>query len=275
MRQGSNPNRTARAEKISGLVLACVTHLPNQSGYHEKRLEVVQTCLRTMRDHAGDLPITTLVWDNGSYKGFRNWVEIKYDPDIFIQSPNLGKSFARKSIFAMLPPKTVVAYCDDDIYFEEGWLEPQLDLLMNMPKVSAVTGYPVRTAFRWGTEHTIEQMSEAGGIIEVGRFIPDQWERDFAISIGRDPDFHLNEYTRGDRDYRVTLNERQAYCTAHHCQVVGYAGILSQAAVYDSMAMGDERVFDCNLDRLGARLATIKRYTRHIGNVLDSNLREA
>ena len=275
MRQGSNPNRSARADSISQLVLAVVTHLPNTVGYHAKRLEVVRTCLESMRTHVGNFPVTTVVWDNGSCKPFRRWVEEEYKPDIFIQSGNVGKSFARKSIFQMFPAKTVIAYADDDIYFYPNWLAPQLDLLTKFPQpVAAVTGYPVRTAFRWGTEHTIEHLSSHGGIIEKGRFLPDEWERDFAISIGRDASFHVNEYTKSDVDYRVTFNGMQAYCTAHHCQVVGYAGTLARAAVYDNAAMGDERIFDINLDRLGARLATTKRLTRHMGNVIDDSLRE-
>jgi hypothetical protein len=170
----------------------------------------------------------------------------------------------------MCPPGSIVGYCDDDIYFYPGWLYPQMTLLQTFPNVAAVTGYPVRTAFRWGCENTIK-WAEANAKLEVGRFIPRQYEDDFCKSIGRDPEWHWNEYTKDDKDYRVTYNGLQAYCTAHHCQFIGYQDILTQVGKYDGGAMGDEKPTDMALDNLGLRLSTTQRFTRHIGNVMEGN----
>ncbi len=267
-RIGQNPNREKPApERISDIVLTCVTHLPNFEGYHANRLEVVQKCLTSMRNNAGG-NYTVVVWDNGSCGDFLEWVEHEYKPDIFIGSGNVGKSVARAALFGMLDPDTIVNYSDDDIYYYPNWLSPQIKLLKHFPEVSCVTGYPVRTAFRWGVENTIKRLKPT-----FGRFIPKEWEDDFARSIGRDVAFQA-AYTADDKDIMVEYNGMKAFATSHHCQHIGRAGLLATAArkVMTYGAMSDERPYDIALDKIGNRLATLQRYTRHIGNIFDDNL---
>ena len=270
MRVGTNPNRSSLAHQYTDVVLSVVTHLPNFTGYHAKRLEVVQTCLETMRDNSGG-DYTVIVWDNGSCEEFRQWVRDEYKPDMFVQSTNIGKTLARNSLASMLPKGKIIAFCDDDILFYKNWLNPQLSLLRGFPNVSCVTGYPVRTAFRWGVENT-KSWAVKHGKMRTGRFIPTEWENDFAVSIGRDPTQH-KAMTLKDMDCIVEYKGLEAYTTSHHCQFVGYAERIAQANKFDGVAMGEERSFDINLDNLGLRLATIERYTRHIGNVIHDELR--
>lgn len=270
MRKGQNPNRSAGADQYMPIVLTAVTHLPNMNDYHAGRLEVVQTCLNTMRDNAG-METTVIVWDNGSCADLRNWLQFEYKPDMLMLSENIGKTAARTSLIRMCPPDSVIGYSDDDILFYPNWLAPQLELLRHFPNVAAVTGYPVRTAFRWGVENTLA-WARKEGILEKGEFLPRAWEDDFCVSIGRDPEWH-KESTKDDVDYRVTYNGKKAYCTSHHCQFIGYQETLVQAARYDGRAMGDERPLDIKLDEIGLRLATIERHTRHIGNLIDDSVR--
>lgn len=248
------------------IVLTCVTHLPNENGYHKQRLKVIQTCLTTMRQNARREDIQVMVWDNGSCRMLVDWLEWEYKPDYLIRSANIGKTAARSSMFRMIPPKTIVGYCDDDMYFYPGWLTPQLDLLQTFPDVAQVSGYPVRTQFRFACDRSIA-WAHNEKILEVGRFIPREWENDFCKSIGRDPVWHAEEWTPKDQDYKAAYNGLQAYLTSHHCQFIGYQDILAQAVHYDGQAMGDERPIEEALNKLGLRLTTISRLTRHIGNV--------
>jgi len=270
-RNGTNPNKTQPAEKEFGkLVLTCVTHLPNLEDYHAERLEVVQACLRSMRAgaHAGH---TMIVWDNGSCADLRDWLQFDFKPDALVLSVNVGKTAARTALIRMCHPKAIVGYADDDMLFYDNWLAPQMELLQHFPNVASVTGYPVRTSFRWGCGNTIA-WARKHGELEIGRFLPQEWEDDFAVSIGRDVDWH-KDYTREDLDYRVTYKGRQAYCTSHHCQFIGRAEIIGRVLQYDGLAMGDEKVFDRALDSIGLRLATTQRLSRHIGNVMDEKLK--
>lgn len=271
MRVGMNPNRDKGADQYTNIVLCALTHLPTLTGYHAKRLEVVQTSLLTMRDNSGG-DYTVIVWDNGSCDEFREWVQKEYRPDVFVRSENMGKTLGRHTLASMLPKDKVFCYGDDDILYYPNWLQPQLDLLYNFPNVACVTGYPVRTQFRWGTECT-KNWGLTYGKMTAGRLIPEEWERDFAVSIGRDPEWHKG-YTKDDIDYLIEYNGHKAYATAHHCQFIGYAGTIARAHKFDMVAMGDEKPFDKNLDSLGLRLATTERLTRHMGNVIDNELRE-
>jgi len=265
-----NPNRKTPADKFLPVVLAVVTHLPNMDGYHKDRFEVVQTCLRSMTQNA-KTDFTLMVWDNDSCDVFREWIEDEIRPDVFVKSFNLGKTGGRTSLMRMIPPDRVVAYADDDMFFYPNWLQPQIDLLNHFPGVSCVTGYPVRTSFRWANELT-KRWAKQNAELSQGRFIPNQWEDDFADSVGRDRETH-RQGTKSDFDWKIKYNGVEAYATSHHCQFISKSEIVSRVLTYDDAAMGDEKPFDVVMDKLGLRLATCERLTRHIGNVIHDELR--
>ena len=271
MRIGQNPNRQKGATSFQNVILSVVTHLPNEEGYHAQRFEVVKACLETMRRNA-KVKATVVIWDNGSCDRLRDWLRMEYRPDVLIESVNVGKTAARTALFRISHPSSIVAYSDDDMLFYPNWLVPQMELLQTFPNVASVTGYPVRTAFRWGNDNTLA-WARQNAKLDTGRFIPREWENDFARSIGRDEKWHA-EYTENDIDSRVTLNGKTAYCTSHHCQFIGRAETVERVLQYDGKAMGEERPFDIALDTIGLRLATTERLTRHMGNVLDDELRQ-
>lgn len=271
MRKGINPNRKLTAETFAPVVLACVVHLPNFEEYHEGRFEVVQTCLRSMTQHA-ETEHTLAIWDNDSHPLVREWILDELKPDVYVRSFNFGKTGARTSLVRMLPPYRVVAFSDDDMYFYPNWLKPQMELLQHFPNVACVTGYPVRTSFRWGNDRT-KAWARQNAKVETGRFLPDQWEDDFAVSIGRDILMH-RETSKNDRDTRITYKGVTAYATSHHCQFISASEQVSRILTYDGYCMGDERPFDMAMDSIGLRLATTKRLVRHIGNVLHDELKQ-
>lgn len=270
-RVGQNPLRQAQAEAIKPIVLSVVTHLPSlDTPYHAQRMEVVQACITSMRERAG-VEHTLAVWDNGSCTELRQWLQWECRPDVLILAPNVGKTTARTSLFRIFPPDTIVAYSDDDMLFYPNWLQPQIDLLNGFPNVACVTGYPCRTSGRWGCDHT-KQWARENAKLEVSRFIPQQWEDDFALSIGRAPEAH-RIYSEEDIDYRITYQGMKAYAFSHHCQFIARAGTVADIGQYDEQAMAPERGFDIAMDRVGLRLSTTDRLCRHIGNVMDDRIR--
>jgi len=92
MRLGQNPLRTRQAPyEMKDIICLVVTHLPceEKPEYHKDRMEVIKTCLETMRngihrDH------TFMVWDNDSKSEFRDWLQHIFEPDILILSKNIG-----------------------------------------------------------------------------------------------------------------------------------------------------------------------------------------
>lgn len=271
MRTGNNPLKGQLAQPMPDVAAIVITHLPVTSGYHAERLEVVQTCLTSLRAHAGrDLPV--LVWDNGSGPELRDWLVETYAPEWLVLSPNVGKASARSSAIRMFPPETVVCLSDDDMLFYPHWLAPQMTLLEGFPDVGVVSGYPVRTQQRWGIETTLA-WARQNAVIHEGRFIPDEQEADFAVSIGRDPEWH-RRYTAGEHDRLIEYRGLKALALAHHCQFIAYAGALEYLVQWDGEAVSDEKAFDRAIDRAGMlRLCTPERLVRHIGNVIHPELR--
>ena len=153
-RSGMNPNRHAKVKTFAPVIAMQICHLPNMEDYHADRLEVIQLSLNTMRRNAGvDCQIG--VWDNGSCEVFRTWLEDEYKPDYLILSPNVGKASARSAMVRMVPPSTIIGIADDDMYYYPNWLSEQIKILNHFPNVGQVSGYPVRTQFRWGNKKTV------------------------------------------------------------------------------------------------------------------------
>lgn len=274
MRIGHNPLRFKEAPyHHKDIVFVVVTHVPceEQPGYHAERQEIVKLCLQSMRENA-HRDHTFMVWDNDSKSEFRDWLQHIFEPDILVMSKNIGKNNARAAAIQSVPLGSIVCYSDDDILYYDNWLSPQLEILNHFPNVAAVSGYPLRVMFRWGCENTIRWASE-NKLLKQGRFIPNEWEKDYCSSIQKDYQKHIED-TLKEIDYKITYEGKEAYATAHHCQFVGYAVKLIQAMQFDNAAMGDEKPLDIMLDKIGLRLCTTQRLARHMGNILDDNLKQ-
>ena len=271
MRTEMNPNRRTKADGYAPYIASSIVHLPNFKGYHEQRFEVVKTSLTTMRENAG-LDCDILIWDNGSCQEFRDWLLDEYKPDGVVLGPNVGLTSGRAGLLRIVPPETIIGLADDDMYYYPNWFKASVDLMRSYPNVGQVSGWPVRTQMRWGNNFTIK-WARKYAVYEEGKFIPEQWDRDFCTSIGREWDFHVH-YTKNDMDKRITYQGKQAYAVAHHCQFVCKAGNLVDILRQNKEAMSDDKVLDNAVDGAGfLRLTTVERYVRHIGNVLDDELK--
>ncbi len=272
MRVGQNPNRQQTVDGYGPIVVSAIVHLPYISGYHEKRLEVIKLSLESMRKNAG-MDCKVMVWDNGSCNQFRNWLLGIYKPDYLMLSENVGKASARAGIVRMLPPHVIVGVADDDVYYYPNWLDAQVTELKHFPKVGQVSGCPIRTQARWGNKNTIA-WAQKNAKLERKKIIPEEYEMDFCKSIDRDYAFHV-QYTADDFEPVIRYQGHTVIGAAHHFQFIGYAGVLAPIVKWDVEAMSDEKPFDNAVDAAGLlRLTTIKRYTRHIGNVIDDDLKE-
>jgi len=219
-----------------------------------------------MRHGAPGIPVT--VWDNGSCKDLTDWLQDEYKPETLILSPNIGKSNARVALFRMVRTDAIMSLCDDDMLFFPGWWDASEKLLTTFPEVGKVSCYPVRTQGRWGCTST-KEWAKAHGKLEIGIFVTEEEERDFCTSVERDYDWHLN-FAKEDKDYRVTYKGVQAYCYAHHCQFMANVGRIIPFLERTDDCMANEKPFDNAVDNAGLlQLTTAKRYSRHIGNIMD------
>ncbi len=276
MRVGHNPMLNARAEALPGMAAVVITHLPNLRGYHEHRLEVVQACLMSLRANA-QMTLPVLVWDNGSGRELLDWLMDEYHPEYLVSGPNIGKASARASALRMFPAGTVLCFTDDDMLFYPGWLGPQLKLLNGFPDVGAVSGMPVRTPQRGSFSATELWARQSGAVVETGQLIPARELADFAISLGITGG-SVNQFLTAmgkEIDIRISYKGMRAYANAQHCQFVCVNERLIPLTTWERTAMINEKPFDAKINAAGLlRLTTVERLTRHMGNVLDEDLRE-
>lgn len=274
MRIGMNPNRvnkqaaplpTQRPALIVPTdrpVVLVITHLPELTGWHASRLEIVKHCLRSARRHAG-ADHHFAVWDNASCKELVGWIRGEFRPDSFHQSANVGKVNAYKLICED-NPEAVISFSDDDMLYYPGWLAAQMEIWQSRPlgTIAEVSCGPTR----YNTEHYI---ATGKALPHRAIELPPAWDTDWGLSIGSQPSKTL-EYLRNRVPYEVDLGGGlKAILGAAHCQYMTLGRIMAGIYQYSPHLMIDELSIDGQVDRAGyLRLTTRDRYVRHIGNIM-------
>lgn len=255
-----------------------LTYLPHQLGYFNNKFPVIRLALESMIQHTGP-DDDILVLDNGSCPELRNYLnKLLSDGAInflVLTDRNIGK-IAALHMMAGMAPGDYLAYSDDDILFYPGWLQAQLAILDGMPKAGMVSGVPVRNAATYGISafDVLAEGASPAVRVQRGRFIPDEWETDWCISTGRDPQEHL-EMQSDHEDLLLEANGVRALAGANHFQFVARKTDLLRALPEDrsGQLMGKMIDMDERFDHQGLlRLSTTRRYTRHIGNALTDRL---
>ena len=279
VRIGSYPERVKREFIRTARVSACiVVHIPHQLDYHAHRLDVLRLCLASLAAHTPRDRYDLLVLDNGScaatvdyLRGLRDRGAIDH---LILSAQNIGKINGCRMLFDAAPGD-VVAYADDDVFFSPGWLEAQLAILDTFPRVGMVSGRPVRKQFGYGNAYLPGYLAEFPEITsQTGRLIPNEWEREFRGSVGRLQD---DGAAAPNQDVLLEYRGLKAYSTATHFQFIAPKAVILDAIrrVQLPRVVGEERQFEEAIDAAGyARLSTAGRYVRHIGNVINRELRD-
>lgn len=278
-RFGVSPTRGKQSDyRPARVTVAVLTFIPELEGYYRHRLDVLRACLESILRNTGS-EYDLMVFDNGSCDEVVSYLSEQQQSGkidiLMLSSRNLGKIGALQVMFNAAPGE-LIAYCDDDILFYPGWLAAHLEVIDTYPNVGMVSGLPVRNAAKRSVESNqayIEQ-EPPGLTMETQRWIPDDWEQDWARSTGRDVEAHL-ESQRDQKDQRLSLNGIEAYPAANHFQYLAPRQMLLQAIPqeWSGRLMGKMVELDQAIDRQGGlRLSTTQRYVRHIGNVVSPEL---
>jgi glycosyltransferase involved in cell wall biosynthesis len=284
-RVGINPTRGKTINhRPADVTVALLSYIPDLSGYFEDRLDILKIVLESIKRNTSN-PHDLLVFDNGSCQEVTDFLlERKQAGDInylILSDKNIGKIDAFKFIFNAAPGK-IIAYSDDDILFYPNWLKAQLEILNSFPNVGMVSGVPVRNASNHAKSSLEKLISDKPNDISVTKShtIPDDWEIDWAISTGRDPEKHILE-TKNHQDIVLETAEKtheisiKAIGSANHFQFISKKDLILKAIPNDwsGKLMGAMMELDEAIDQLGyLRLSTSQRYTRHLGNVLNDDL---
>jgi hypothetical protein len=168
-----------------------------------------------------------------------------------------------------------VAYSDDDFYFYPGWLEAQLEVLDAFPKVGMVSGYAIPTLFsQERTSATLEFGRSGEAELTRGKFIPQEWIRDWALSTGRDPAEEISA-SEPLEEFIVEYRGVSAFASANHDQFIAPRAVIQEClpAGWSGRLMGGMLELDEAVNRAGyLRLTTRQRTTLHLGNRLSEDI---
>jgi glycosyltransferase involved in cell wall biosynthesis len=286
-RIGINPARGKVTDhRPAPVTVTMLTYIPYLSGYFEHRLEVLKLVFASLFAHTTS-PYDLLVFDNGSCSIVIDYLRklqhaeqsgyLKAIDYLILSPKNIGKIDALKIMFNAAPGE-IIAYNDDDILFYPGWLEAHLEIFKYFPKAGMVSGIAVRNAAEHARKSLDKLAAEgAAGLTSFReRRIRDDWEADWALSTGRDPQVHM-QATHGHMDL-VLRQEKpgnqgviETIGSANHFQFVSPRQVILQAlpAERSGKLMGSMIELDEAIDNLGyLRLSTVDRFTRHLGNTL-------
>lgn len=290
-RIGINPARGKISDyRPARISLTLLSYIPELTGYFADRLNILSLSVASLIQNT-PAPYDLVIFDNGSCREvvdfWRKLQESGAVDYLILSDKNIGKIGALRLLFSAAPGE-IMAYCDDDILFYPGWLPAHLEILEAFPNAGMVSGVPVRNAA--GHAHSsldrLVQHPSQGMDISFERWIPDEWEVDWATSTGRNPQTHLHE-TREDLDPVLKLRlstgksipglEKTvtAIGSANHFQFVTRKELILQALPqeWSGKLMGHMLELDQAVDDLGyLRLSTAARTTRHLGNTLSPEL---
>ncbi len=279
-RIGMNPARHRKTEyQPARVTVAMLVYLPHLSGYFKHRFEVLRLSIGSLLQNTKN-PFDFLVFDNGScdkvkryLRGLVEGQKIRY---LMTSGENIGKLGALRVISGAVPGE-VLAYTDDDTFFYAGWLEAHLDILDSFPNVGMISGSPERTLFDHGISSNLEYASQNSDVtLSYGKTIPDQWEREWAFSLGKDVEQYLAK-VRELEDIILIQGGLRAYATACHNQFVMPKAVAIDFLQRDRSGrlMGGMNELDNAIDGAGyLRLTTLDRTTRLIGNLVSPEMEE-
>jgi glycosyltransferase involved in cell wall biosynthesis len=275
-RIGMNPARHRKTDyRPVEVTVVVLVYIPHLTGYWANRFDVLKLCLETIFKHT-EIPYDLMVFDNAccdEVKGYlKELQEGGYIRYILSSSENIGKLGALRLISGAVLGD-IIAYTDDDTFFYPGWLSTHLEILQSFPNVGMVSGSPERTLFDHGIQsnlHFAETHSDVQ--LSYGKTIPEAWEREWAISLGKDVPKFLEEVSKLE-DIIMAQKGLKVYATACHNQFVMPKKIAVEFLQngWSGRLMGGMNEFDNAIDDAGyLRLTTLDRTTRLIGNLVSS-----
>jgi glycosyltransferase involved in cell wall biosynthesis len=281
-RFGINPARGKTTDyRPARVTVALLAYIPHLEGYFQHRFEILQLSLASIAAHTSH-PYDLMVFDNGSAHPVVDYLQdlkeqgvIQY---LFLASENIGKIGAFELLFNAAPGE-LIAYTDDDIYFYPGWLEAHLEIYETYQSVGMVSGAPIRDASERARRSLMRLVEQDHSPVNISyeHRVPDEWEADWAMSVGREPQEHL-EKTKDQQDMILELNGVEAFGSASHFQFLSPKEVILQALpeIWSGKLMGEMNQLDEAVDQLGyLRLSTVGRYTRHLGNSISPDLVES
>jgi glycosyltransferase involved in cell wall biosynthesis len=222
MRVGQNPAKFIdQIPQPAKVTAAVISYIPFLGGYYAQGLDILETCLTSLREHA-DMAFDLMVFDNASCVEVRRFLHSEQEQGhiqyLVLSDQNIGKGGAWNTIFGAAPGD-YIAYADSDVYFFPDWLSPQVKALETFPQAGMVTGMPILTPKQYSTA-TIEWAEAQKEIqLEHGQLI--SWE-DFwrhGSSLGGDEEQARTFYEQNEA-YAIVRGDEKYFVGSSHFQFI-------------------------------------------------------
>lgn len=278
MRIGQNPAKYVReVVKPARITVAVLNYIPFLSGYYAEMLDVLKTCLDSIRQSA-DLPFDLMVFDNGSCKEVCDYLNLEKENGkiqfLILSDKNLGKGGAWNIIFGSAPGE-IIAYADNDCFFYKGWLSKSVQILETFPNVGMVTARPYRTPKEF-LSNTIKWAEETPSVrMEIGKLVPFPVLHEFNLSLGQSEEAS-NHFIETTEDIKLTLNGVSAFAGGSHWQFTTRKDTISKFLPFNmERPMGqvrqlDERMNDACLLRLMCTTPLVMNMSNSLKNNRDT-----
>ncbi|PJH76504.1 MAG: hypothetical protein CO064_00885, partial [Anaerolineae bacterium CG_4_9_14_0_8_um_filter_58_9] len=187
MRVGQNPaKQITTVAQPADVTVTVVNFIPFIGGFYEQSAEVLKYCLQSIWENT-DQPFDLMVFDNHSCRQVQELLLDLYEQEkiqyLVLSERNIGKIGAWNFMFGAAQGK-YIAFTDNDIYFQKGWLSSSMELFEAFPNVGMVTGRPLRTPEVFSSSTLEWGRKQPDGVLEEGKFI--DWDTlwEHAISTG-------------------------------------------------------------------------------------------
>jgi glycosyltransferase involved in cell wall biosynthesis len=150
-------------------VSLCVhTYLPNEEGYFEDRVKVIDRCLHSLTYTMAKTDFELIIWCNGSITTFREYylMDNWSNHTLILSKDNVGAYRARRRMFHMARGKYLM-FTDDDVEFLPGWFEKQKQVIEAYPWRPIVVGGTPETP-NWKLATFTKQVIDSGQLKAVG-----------------------------------------------------------------------------------------------------------
>jgi glycosyltransferase involved in cell wall biosynthesis len=271
MRLGRNP---FKGEKIKfnsqDVTVVVATYIPDFEGYFKGKFDALKLCLGSIWKNT-DVPFDLMVVDNGSTSAVVDFLlslkEKNLIQYLILNSRNLGKSNVFNVAFSSAPGK-YIAYSDDDCFYYPNWLSKHTKVFETFPNVGSVSGnYVSGDQFVHKTLQSVKTNKW-----KMTQFsVPEDWNSEFALSIGVDPEEFLKRFDVANyKSYVIEKNGVKVFPGSR-----GYQFVTTKDFIQKFIPMkhefygGSDSKLHKAIDKAGfLRLVTFEKCSMHIGNVV-------
>lgn len=286
-RNSSESSVFIKNAKVPKKITICMlTHIPNEVGYYNERLEILDITLSSLIKNTDTSLYDLLVLDNGSNTKTAKFLydrkesgQIDY---LLTSKKNLGVCNGL-SILLGAAPGEYVCWIPDDVYLRKGWLEKSMEIITKFPNVGLVTPSPIRNTYN--KSDNIAYKTTYKSYENINYLNPDwdeEWDKIWCYGTGVNLESFI-ESNNLDGLKLLEIDDVKAYPMGGHFVTLMTREALNQILPfpYTNRLMGgasdDEtaliNVFDNALSSKGlVKLTTNGCYAEHLGNKIDERI---